>query len=161
MYLTIVRTPHDPEDEDSGFLRVDHVPVPRPELVKGGAARNKQITRATYAKFVEKALVVDRTIAASHEEAIVDWLMVAGPGDNMLLPPFGGCDGAVLVLHAHGEPTCFGVRRVAEPKFVLTNYDDDEAEPEDEDDDEDEEDEEEPRKPANRDPKLKPKKKPR
>lgn len=177
MYLTIVRTAWNPEDEYNGHLRVSRDELPRVKLLKGGAKRNEQIKRSTYEKFVANELIDGRGFPLEYQEAIVDWLMVAGPADNLLLPSIKGVDAALLVL-TEDEPVNFAVRET--PAYKLINEDDEAAdELDDEEDDEDEEsdDEEEdpgenrtyledededdeprPRKPPR---KLPPKKKPR
>lgn len=165
MYLTIVRTPYDPEAEDAGHLRVSHLPLPRPRVLKGGTEKNERIKRETYTGFVRGELIDDYCLPASYEQAIVDWLCRADPGDNLNLPSFGGCDGAVLVLHDEGEPTNYSLR--TEPSFVLGNENDDEdAEDEEDDSDEgenrtflDEDEEEEEERPRSRPTKSKPPKK--
>jgi len=145
MYLTIVCTPFDPEDESSGYLFVGHSRLPFVSESKGGRAANEKLKRQAYEKYVGDMLIHGRSIHAAYTEPIIDWLMRASVGDNLLLPPHNGRDGVFLVLVGdRGAPSNYAVR--AEPSFVLIN-EDDEAEREEDpgenrtflDDEEDEE----------------------
>ena len=148
MYLTIIRTPYDPESQDSGEMTVGHLPLPRPKLVKGGD-RNAQIRRDTYTKFVSDELIDKRNVPRPYAEVIIDWLMVANPADNMNLLPAAHCDATVLILHEEGEPTDYVARTVTEPRFVLHDLNQDGEWDEEEEDEEDEDEK----------PSVKPKKK--
>lgn len=154
MYLTIIRTPYDPENEGSGYLRVAHVPVPRPKMTKGGGANNDRIRQKTFSAFVDAELIANCHLAASHRRAIVDWFMAAGMADTLNLPPYGGCDAAVLILHDEGEPTNYVVRE--EPAFVLGSETDELEDLLNEDEEDDEPEDEEDERPMKKSPKKKP-----